>query len=100
MPDWWRGGLGPGAVHKWAKARGFATGRDDPEPRISAWALRQTVLERKGTPITHTAQVMNDRYLTRSGTVQAESRKLSSRLPRRSPPRRNCSATIPGGSVS
>jgi type II secretory pathway component PulJ len=76
MPDWWRGGLGPGAVHKWAKARGFATGRDDPELRISAWALRQTVLERKGTPIAHSVQVMNDRYLGRSETAQAGSRKL------------------------
>jgi hypothetical protein len=76
MPDWWRGGLGPGAVRRWAKARGFATERDDPELRVSVWALRQTVLERKGTPIAHTAQMMNDHYLGRSEAVQAQSREL------------------------
>lgn len=75
----WVQGVGAHHVSRWARERGFPIA--DAEggaglPAMSVRRLRQTVIEQRRRPVSHTRQTMNDHYLMRSRTVREDSRRV------------------------
>lgn len=75
----WVCGVGGHHVHRWARDRGFPTGREADRtgrPPVNVRRIRQTVIERRRRPVAHTRATMNDQYLMPSRRVRAESRPV------------------------
>jgi hypothetical protein len=75
----WGAGLGTSDVIFWARRRGFPGARDagaGTGPAIHVGRIRQTAIEHRRHPVAHSRATMNDLYLARSRTVQAESRTV------------------------
>jgi len=73
----WVEGVGAHHVRRWASDRGFPTAEAAAEaglPAVSVRRLRQTVIEQRRRPVSHTRRTMNDHYLMRSSTVRDDSR--------------------------
>jgi hypothetical protein len=66
-------------VAAWARSHGFPPSRDataETKPGVDVRKVRQTAIEQRRHPVAHTRQTMNDVYLRRSRTVQADSRHV------------------------
>jgi hypothetical protein len=75
----WSAGLGTSDVIFWARRHGFPGARDagaGTRPAIHVGRIRQTTIEHRRHPVAHRRATMNDLYLARSRTVQAESRTV------------------------
>jgi len=75
----WSAGLGTSDVIFWARRRGFPGAREagaGTGPAIHVGRIRQTAIEHRRHPVAHRRATMNDLYLARSRTVQAESRTV------------------------
>ena len=63
----------------WARHRQFPAACDaspDTKPPVNVNRIRRTAIEHRRHPVAHTRQTMNDEYLKRSRTVQADSRTV------------------------
>ena len=75
----WSAGLGTSDVIFWARRRGLPGARAagaGTGPAIHVGRIRQTAIEHRRHPVAHRRATMNDLYLARSRTVQAESRTV------------------------
>lgn len=73
---YWVEGVTGGHVCSWARGHGFPSAVDAPRvgrPAIEVRRIRQTVIERRRSPISHTRATMNDHYLAGSAAVVADS---------------------------
>jgi hypothetical protein len=64
---------------RWGLDRGFLPPDQvtpGSRPALSTRRIRQTVIEQRRSPVSHTRATMNDHYLARSRDVQAESRTV------------------------
>jgi hypothetical protein len=74
---YWVEGVTSGHVWSWARGHGFPAAADAPKtgrPAIEVRRIRQTVIERRRWPVSHTRATMNDHYLAGSSAVAADSR--------------------------
>lgn len=74
---YWVEGVTGGHVWSWARRHGFPSAADAPisgRPPVEVRRIRQTVIERRRWPISHTRATMNDHYLAGSAAVAADSR--------------------------
>lgn len=75
----WVEGVGAHHVRRWARDRGFPVAEADDGtglPAVNVRRLRQTAIEQRRRPVSHTRQTMNDHYLMRSRTVAEDSRRV------------------------
>ncbi|MGH9186513.1 MAG: hypothetical protein ACRD0U_11965, partial [Acidimicrobiales bacterium] len=74
---YWVEGVTGTHVWAWARGHGFPSAAEAPtagRPPVEVRRIRQTVIERRRWPVSHTRATMNDHYLAGSADVVAESR--------------------------
>ena len=75
----WVAGLDDHHVKRWAKARGFPNrliAEGTGQPPVDVRRLRQTMIEQRRRPVSHSRLTMNDHYLMRSRNVREDSRRV------------------------